>query len=77
MVTTNCSGFWPSYTRSHALYLLIEQFFRLVDLGGQVGTAASIGMVEQHHGSVSLADLVLGERTFTEGALLNGAIRFP
>lgn len=44
-----------------ALHLLVEELFGLVDLGGQVRAAATIGVVHQHQGSVRLADLVLGD----------------
>lgn len=39
--------------------LFVQQFFCFVDLGGQVGAAASIGVVQKHDCSVGLADLVL------------------
>lgn len=42
-------------------HLLLQQFLGLVDLGRQVRAAASIGVVEEHQGSVGLADLFLGE----------------
>lgn len=50
-----------------ALYLFIEKLLGLVDLGGQVRAAASVGVVEQHGGSVSLADLVLGDGALAAG----------
>lgn len=50
-----------------ALYLFVEKFLGLVDLGRQIRAAASIGVVEQHGGSVSLADLVLGDGALAAG----------
>lgn len=46
--------------------MLIEEFLCFVDLGGQVWTAAAIGVVEQHELSVVLADLVLGQGSLTK-----------
>jgi len=40
------------------LGILLEELLSFVDLGGQVGTASSIGVVEQHERSVGFADLV-------------------
>lgn len=45
--------------------MFIEELLGLVDLGGQVGTAATIGVVQQHELAVLLADLVLVQSTFT------------
>lgn len=36
-----------------------QKLLRLVDLGGEVRAAASVGVVEEHHSSVGLANLVL------------------
>lgn len=48
------------------LNMLIEEFLRLVDFGSQVWAAAAIGVVKQHELAVVLADLVLGQGSFTE-----------
>lgn len=48
--------------------MFVEEFLRLVDLGGQVWTAAAIGVVEQHELAVVLADLILGQSSFTKGS---------
>ena len=47
--------------------LLVEQLLGFVDFCGEVGTAATIGVVEQHDGSMGLADFFLG----------NGSLAFP
>lgn len=44
---------------SSSSWVLLQELLRLVDLGGEVRAAASIGVVEEHHGSVGLADFVL------------------
>lgn len=44
--------------------VLLEELFRLVDLGGKVGASASVRVVQQHQRPVGLADLV-----FRDGAL--------
>lgn len=49
--------------------MFIEEFFRFVDLGGQVGATTTIGVVEQHELAVVLADLLLGESSLTERKL--------
>lgn len=63
------SGIPRSNTTSHQtsriLGVFIEELLGLVDLGGQVGTAATIGVVQQHELAVLLADLVLVQSTFT------------
>lgn len=41
--------------------ILLEELLGLVDLGGEVGAAATVGVVQQHQGAVGLADLLLGE----------------
>ena len=41
--------------------VLLEELLGLVDLGGEVGAAAAVGVVQQHQGAVGLADLLLGE----------------
>ena len=46
---------------SHRLDGLLQKLLGLVDLGGQVRAAATIGMVEKHEGAVGLADLVLSD----------------
>lgn len=46
--------------------MFIEEFLRLVNLGGQVWTAAAIGVVEQHELAVVLADFIFGQGSFTE-----------
>ena len=49
-------GDW--YERKQGLVKLAEEdVFGLVDLGGQVGRASSIGMVQEHHALVGLDDL--------------------
>lgn len=48
------------------LNMFIEEFLRLVNFGSQVWAAAAIGVVEQHELAVVLADLVLGQGSFTE-----------
>ena len=47
--------------------MLIEEFLRFVDLGGQVRAATTIGVVEQHELAVVLADLVLGKSSLARG----------
>lgn len=46
--------------------MFVKEFLRLVNLSGQVWTAAAIGVVEQHELAVVLADLILGQSSFTE-----------
>lgn len=47
--------------------MFVEEFFGLVDLGGQVRAAATIGVVEQHKLTVLLAHLVLAQFALTVG----------
>lgn len=47
--------------------LFVEELLGLVDLGGQVWTAAAIGMVEQHELTVLLANVVLVQFPLTMG----------
>ncbi|KAF3387008.1 hypothetical protein F1880_000460 [Penicillium rolfsii] len=47
--------------------VFIEEFFGLVDLGGQVRAAATIGVVEEHELTVLLAHLVLVQFALTVG----------
>lgn len=46
--------------------MFVEEFLRLVNFSRQVWAAATIGVVEQHELAVVLADLVLGQSSFTE-----------
>lgn len=46
-----------------ALGMLVQELLGLVDLGGQVGAAATIGVVEEHELAVLLAHLVLVQGT--------------
>ena len=46
--------------------MLVEELLRLVNFSRQVWAAAAIGVVEQHELAVVLADLVLGQSSFTE-----------
>lgn len=41
--------------------VLVQEFLGLVDLCGEVGASASVGVVEEHELPVGLADLVLGD----------------
>lgn len=45
--------------------MFVEEFFGLVDLGGQVRATATIGVVEQHELTVLLAHLVLVQFALT------------
>ena len=45
--------------------MFVEEFFGLVDLGGQIRAAATIGVVEQHELTVLLAHLVLVQFALT------------
>lgn len=47
--------------------MFVEEFFGLVDLGGQVRAAATIGVVEEHELTVLLAHLVLVQFALTVG----------
>lgn len=44
---------------------LLEQFFRLVDLGRKVRASTAIGVVESHEIAVVCAELVLSHGAFT------------
>lgn len=46
------------------LRVLLEELLGFVDLGGQVRTASSIGVVEQHQSSVGFADLIFRHGAF-------------
>jgi hypothetical protein len=46
--------------------ILLQEFLRLVNLAGEVGAAASIGMVREHQAAMVLADLLFGKRAFAE-----------
>jgi hypothetical protein len=44
--------------------ILLEELLGLVDLCGQIGTAAAVGVVQEHQRPVGFADLVLGDGGF-------------
>lgn len=46
--------------------MFVEEFLRLINFSRQVWAAAAIGVVEQHELAVVLADLVLGQSSFTK-----------
>ena len=52
--------------------VFVEEFLGLVDLRGQVRTAAAIGVVEQHELAVVLAHLFLGQGSLPGGHGLGG-----
>lgn len=59
-------GLITSSFRDHDdLTVFVEKLLRLVHLCRKVRTAASIGMVKKHEVSMSLADLVLANSSFT------------
>lgn len=45
--------------------MLVEELLGLVDLGGQVRAAPTIGVIEQHELTVLLAHLILVQSTLT------------
>lgn len=57
--------------------ILLQELLRLVDLGGEVGAAAAVGVVEKHHGSVGLADLFLRDRLLTVKRKIGQPSRYP
>lgn len=50
--------------REIGLGVLVEELLGLVDFGGQVRAATTIGVVQQHQLAVLLADLVLVQCAF-------------
>jgi hypothetical protein len=52
---------WADLSRG----VLLEKFLSLVHLGRQVWTSSSIGMVQQHQGTMSFSDFFLGQRPLT------------
>lgn len=59
--------------------VLLQKLLCLVHLGRQVRAAATIGVVQEHQGTVGLANLVLGDGTLTIVTLVSAnmiAIRF-
>ena len=46
--------------------MFIKEFLCLVNFGSQVWAATAIGVVKQHQLAVVLADLILGQGSFTE-----------
>ena len=57
--------------------ILLQELLRLVNLGGKVGAAAAVGMVEKHHGPVGLADLFLRDRPLTVRRKIGQPSRYP
>lgn len=57
-----------------ALGILVQELLGLVDLGGQVGAAATIGVVEEHELAVLLAHLVLVQGTLAVESVSNVSV---
>jgi hypothetical protein len=57
---------------------LLQKFFCFVDLCGEIGAAAAIGVVQEHEPTVLLADDVAGEAAFSVvGSPVNSCVCFP
>lgn len=59
------------------LRVLLEELLGFVDLGGQVWTASSIGVVEQHESAVGFSDLVFRDGAFATPELVYAGGGFP
>lgn len=58
------SHVWALFLQRRLCRALLQKLFRLVDLGRQVRASASIGVVQQHHLPVLLADHVTRDAAF-------------
>lgn len=59
-----------SYHKPRSSSILLEEFFCLVDLRSQVGTAAAVRMIQHHESPVVLSYFLFGDGALTARAML-------
>ena len=67
---------FPAKLENLFMRRFVQQLLGFVDLGSKVRAASSIGMVQEHDGSVGLLDLFLGDASLTVDVERNLGQRF-